>query len=152
MSPDAKWHAPRRERWTRRQVAERLGCSVTSVRRLEGKVLHPAQDERGVWLFDAAEVEGLDIASLPRAKSAPGGTEGTIAARVFALLEQGQELSEIVIATRTPPHVVRELYAEYLVDLQTGEQSRREAADAREQEREERNWKSWERSLRGARR
>lgn len=119
---------------------------------MEGKVLHPEQDERGVWLFDAAEVEGLDIASLPRVKSAPSGAEGTIAARVFALLEQGQELSEIVIVTRTPPRVVRELYAQWLVTLEEGEQQRaqtqRATHEARERAREEREWSQWERQLR----
>ena len=139
-------------RLTRRQVAEQLGCSIASVRRLEGKSLHPEQNESGAWLFAAAEVEALASSQRPRAKSPPAAhaAEGAIAARVFALLQDGHDLREIVIATRTGPKLVRELYAEYLVDLDTGEHRRREAAEAREQEREERKWKSWERELRGA--
>jgi hypothetical protein len=139
-------------RLTRRQVADRLGCSIASVRRLEGKALHPEQSESGAWLFAAAEVEALASSQRPRAKSSPAthAAEGAIAARVFALLQDGHDLREIVIATKTAPKLVRELYAEWLVDLETGEHRRREASDARDQEREERKWKSWERELRGA--
>lgn len=134
-------------------MAERLGCSVSSVRRLEGKALHPEQSAAGVWLFDAAEVEALDVASRPRARSqASGAAEGTIASRVFLMLEAGHDLREIVIATRTPPRLVRELYAEWLMDLEGGEQRRREAAqaaqEAQERAREERELAKWEKQMR----
>ncbi len=44
---------------TRRQVAKRLGKSVTTVRKLEGVLLHPRQDARGVHWFDGEEVDAL---------------------------------------------------------------------------------------------
>ncbi len=42
---------------TRSAVAKRLGKSIATVRRMEGVELHPVRDERGVNLFDPAEVE-----------------------------------------------------------------------------------------------
>jgi hypothetical protein len=44
---------------TRRQVAQRLGKSVAAVRRLEGVLLHPATDAKGIHRFDTNEVEAL---------------------------------------------------------------------------------------------
>jgi hypothetical protein len=44
---------------TRSQVARRLGKSVATVRRMEGIELHPVCDGRGVYRFDAGEVERL---------------------------------------------------------------------------------------------
>lgn len=44
---------------TRSQVARRLGRSLATVRRAEGRVLHPTVDVRGVHRFDAAEVDAL---------------------------------------------------------------------------------------------
>jgi hypothetical protein len=44
---------------TRRQVARRLGKSVATVRRIEGILLHPVQDWRGVYRFDVNDVESL---------------------------------------------------------------------------------------------
>jgi hypothetical protein len=46
-------------RLTRIQVARRLGKSIATVRRLEGRVLFPSRDWRGVHLFDDWEVEQL---------------------------------------------------------------------------------------------
>ncbi len=54
---------------TRKQVADRLGRSLATVRRLEGDLLHPRRDARGVHHFDRAEVEtvarGLDAGRGP---------------------------------------------------------------------------------------
>jgi hypothetical protein len=44
---------------TRSQVAQRLGKSIATVRRLEGSSLHPSRDRDGVHRFDAREVEWL---------------------------------------------------------------------------------------------
>lgn len=44
---------------TRTQVARRLGKSLATVRRIEGVLLHPTQDARGVHRFDSGEVEAL---------------------------------------------------------------------------------------------
>lgn len=44
---------------TRKQVAARLRRSVATVRRLEGRALHPRRDAQGVHWFSAEEVERL---------------------------------------------------------------------------------------------
>jgi hypothetical protein len=44
---------------TRKQVALRLGKSVATVRRIEGVLLYPARDARGVHHFDVSEVDAL---------------------------------------------------------------------------------------------
>ena len=44
---------------TRKQVAQRLGKSIATVRRIEGVLLHPRQDARGVRHFDPRAVEAL---------------------------------------------------------------------------------------------
>lgn len=44
---------------TRQQVARRLGKSLATVRRIEGVLLHPTRDSRGIHRFDGAEVEAL---------------------------------------------------------------------------------------------
>ena len=44
---------------TRQQVATRLGKSLATVRRIEGVLLHPTTDSRGVHHFDPEEVEVL---------------------------------------------------------------------------------------------
>jgi len=44
---------------TRAEVAVRLHRSISAVRRMEGDLLHPAKDDEGRVIFDAAEVEEL---------------------------------------------------------------------------------------------
>jgi hypothetical protein len=46
-----------RARCTRSAVAAILNVSVTTVRRIEGTLLHPVKGEDGIHLFDPAEVE-----------------------------------------------------------------------------------------------
>jgi hypothetical protein len=52
-------HAVSRLIMTRKQVADRLGRSLATVRRLEGSLLHPRRDSRGVHHFKRDEVEAL---------------------------------------------------------------------------------------------
>jgi len=44
---------------TRGQVAKRLGKSIATVRRMEGRELHPRRDAGGVFRFDSVEVDAL---------------------------------------------------------------------------------------------
>lgn len=46
---------------TRKQVGRRLGKSIATVRRIEGVLLHPVRDERGIHRFDPDEVEALAL-------------------------------------------------------------------------------------------
>jgi hypothetical protein len=50
---------------TRSEVARRLRRSVTTVRRIEGELLFPEIDDRGIYRFDESEVDALiDAVSL----------------------------------------------------------------------------------------
>jgi hypothetical protein len=104
---------------------------------MEGGELHPVRDARG-WLFDPAEVAAL------KAKRPIGGTgapvsEGRIAARVFYLFDKGRELREIVEELEIPPGVVRDLWHEWLMDLDEGEENRRKSAQEERKRRAEEN-------------
>ncbi|MEO7032382.1 MAG: hypothetical protein ABI548_00995 [Polyangiaceae bacterium] len=82
---------------TRQQVARRLGRSLATVRRIEGVLLHPVRDDRGVHRFNAAEVETLaqkidggQVALGPNLRHSPlssGDTDGPCAS-CKALKEQ----------------------------------------------------------------
>ena len=119
-SPDDGW-------LTRAQVAAELGYrSIFPVRKMEGRELRPVRTARG-WLFEPAEVAAV------KAKRPIGGatgpvSEGRIAARVFYLFDKGRELREIVEELEIAPGIVRDLWHEWLTDLDEGEMNRRKTA------------------------
>jgi transcriptional regulator with XRE-family HTH domain len=115
---------------SRAQVADRLGISVSTVRRYEGTRLHPQIGSDGVHWFAAQEVAELaaELANQPRMQrrlrnAAPLAGQGAarsaarsadeVAALVFERLEQRQTLAEIVIGVRVAPERVRELHAQW---------------------------------------
>lgn len=107
---------------TRKQVAERRGISVSSVRRLEFVKLRPMYDGHGVWRFDPAEVDALVLSAKgkaprqdPRRKQR---RDGRVAAKVFSLFERGADLTRIVVALRLPPRTVRALYRDWQAGLE----------------------------------
>jgi hypothetical protein len=121
---------------TRAQVAAKLGYrSIFPVRKMEGHELHPVRAARA-WLFDPAEVTALKVKRPLGGPSEPSG-EGRIAARVFHLFDTGRELREIVEELELPPAVVRELWHEWLTDLDEGEMNRRKSAQEERQRRSE---------------
>jgi len=138
------------EQWTRHEVAERLRVSITTVRRMEGRELHPGVDSRGVRQFAASEVRSVAErrAQLPISKR---DDEGEAAARVFELFRSGADLRKVVTAARLHPRVVRELYAEWLETLNEGEQRKRDALtaadDRRHRARLDREHKEWTKSM-----
>lgn len=111
---------------TRGEVATRLGISTSSVRRLEGVRLHPAQDDRGVWRFSEAELDAVPRAQsrLKTRRRQQVLSAGEVAARIFRMFESGRDLADVVIAARQPPALVRQLYREWLTSLQQGERDR----------------------------
>jgi hypothetical protein len=116
---------------TRQQVANRLRVSIATVRRMEGRELHPQKNDKGVWTFDASEVMRLAESRVTTRKIRKND-EGEIAARVFELFDSGCDLPEIVYTLRQPPRVIRDLYSEWLVSLQNGEKRRQsEQMDAK---------------------
>jgi transcriptional regulator with XRE-family HTH domain len=119
---------------SRRQVADRLGISTSSVRRLEGDLLNPSSDENGVWWFDPAEVEAARMRGPIRGRPAPSSDPaerqraraGRLAATVFRMFARGRPLAEIVVLTKQPPERVRALYHEWVTSLEAGEWDRPE--------------------------
>lgn len=140
----------RSERLTRKQVATRLQISTSSVRRLEGTRLHPQEDERGVWWFDAEEVEALALTGAVRQrapKRAQGNSAGDMAARAFRMFAEDCDLREIVVALRLPPEQVRRLYREWLVGLSQGERLRHERIEEQRERREQEMYERQQRSI-----
>ena len=138
------------EYWTRTEVAEHLRVSVTTVRRMEGRELHPGVDARGVRLFPVSEVRSVAERRIQQPVS-KRDDEGEVAARVFELFRSGFDIRMVVITARVHPRVVRDLYAQWLLSLNEGEQRRRQAEDRREQERSEREHERWMKTLGGTR-
>ena len=121
---------------SRSDVAARLQISVSSVRRLEFDKLNPMQDEHGVWRFDPAEVDAVASTNVRRRRRSPRrkgeeidarvrAKDGRIAATVFRLFAKRMSLPQIVVATKTSPFVIRELYREWSTTLDDGEWERR---------------------------
>jgi hypothetical protein len=143
---------------TRAHVAERLGVSLSTVRRFEGVRLHPVTGRGGVRLFDPTEVAALaaELATrrgkvagqgapgahkMPQERPGPAAAErtpGELAALVFERLERRESLAEIVVGLKVPPAVVRELHREWLVGLTEGELQRPEPLLPTDQERQAR--------------
>lgn len=127
------------KRLTRSEVATRLGCSVSTVRRYEGERLLPEVGEDGVRRFKAADVARLARELVEAREGSPRAREravdqvversaGEVAALVFERLELRHSLAEIVIGLRLPPEDVRELYHAWLKGLQRGELDRKDCA------------------------
>jgi hypothetical protein len=91
---------------------------LSTVRKLEGQELHPVLRD-GVNYFVPSEVEAISrsLALGPR-------SDGRLAAQIFALLEQGLDLREIVVRAQVSPVQVRELYEEWCLSLEDGRQLR----------------------------
>ena len=129
---------------TRAQVADRLGASVSTVRRCEGAQLHPTVDDDGTHWFDPAEVTALAASranqAIARGRIRPQGDEpekrtpGEIAALVFERFEQRQSHAEIVIGLRIEPALVRELFDQWCLGLTEGQLRKREPRVSREQD------------------
>jgi hypothetical protein len=100
-------------RLTRSKAARRLGVSVTTLRRMEGDLLHPEKGPGGVHLFDVSEVE----AAFVKVRSSRQGTfaaDGEIAAEVFALLDDGLNPVDVVRRMRVSPEVVEHLQTQWV--------------------------------------
>jgi hypothetical protein len=127
------WHT----RLTRAQVAAELGYrSIFPVRKMEGTKLHPMREARG-WLFDPEQVAELKLPRIAARPVAAPMSEGRIAAPVFYMFDHGRELREIVEELDVPPGLVRELWHEWMIDLEEGEAERKKSAQERHRRRRE---------------
>lgn len=129
---------------TRSQVAERLGVAVATVRRLEGKRLHPRRVD-GVWLFDPLEVAEVANERGTVVGQAKPSSAGALAAAVFKLLDLGRTFREIVQLTESPPDVVRELHHEWRCGFNVPPEDDRDLEQARD--RDEREIRAWEQQM-----
>lgn len=104
-----------RGKLTRSQVAARLGVSISTVRRMEGRQLHPVFGPGEIRLFDPIEVEAVaaSLANEGGRQEPERLTRGELAARVFEAFEAGRTLAQIVIAFRLHPRTVRALHKEW---------------------------------------
>jgi hypothetical protein len=112
-------------RVSRRQAAALLGVSVATVRRLEGRELHPQAAADGTYWFDEAEVRNLcafrgtapkapadplhELAPATPARTAPPLAEDRLAqleARVQQLGQGLRQLAEAVQEHEQTPHGV----------------------------------------------
>ena len=101
---------------TRGKVAGMLGVSVATVRRMEGKTLHPRQVD-GTWRFDPDEVARIHPAEKPSSKRSTPQSAGDLASDLFHRFDQGQDLRAIVEELHLPPEQVRSLYQEWATPL-----------------------------------
>jgi hypothetical protein len=99
---------------TRKEVASMLGVSVATVRRMEGKSLHPKLID-GAWRFEIDDVKGVQRAPSAVVKRAP--SEGEIAAEIFRRFDEGKSLRQIVRECRQPPKVIRAMHEEWAAPL-----------------------------------
>lgn len=105
-------------------MARHLGVSVATVRRLEGVVLHPEISDARVRWFDPEEVSAVRESRAARPPT-PKESDGAVAARVFELFKRGASLADVVISTKVHPSTVRDLYGEWVLSLEDGEEERR---------------------------
>jgi hypothetical protein len=95
------------ETLTRAEVAKALGCSIPTVRRMEGTTLHPTEDAEGVHRFDPVEV--IHLVHDRSARAVDPSKEGERDARVFEMLDTGKGVREIVTTLRLPVEVALKL-------------------------------------------
>jgi len=101
----------RQQQFTRARVAEVLDVSVTTIRRLEGRTLHPHRGQDGIHLFDRTEVEHLAATRRSDRRQSHRDTQaGQISAAAFALLKNGTRPSDVVIELELPARVVEDLH------------------------------------------
>jgi hypothetical protein len=95
------------ETLTRAEVARTLGCSIPTVRRMEGTALHPIQDADGIHRF--APIEVLQVMHERSARVVDPTTQGERDARAFEMLDAGHGVREVVTTLRLPIDVALKL-------------------------------------------
>ena len=98
---------------TRGEVAELMRVSITTVRRLQGRDLHPRRSAEGVFLFDPREVEEVRARRPPPPEEVQCLGPGELAAAAFKLFRDGVDVRDAVIALQRLPTEVEALYADW---------------------------------------
>jgi hypothetical protein len=97
----------------RAEVAAILRVSIATVRRMEGRDLHPQRSEEGFYLFDPGEVETARARRPPPPEPRDCRDPGELAAEAFQLLRDGVDIRDLVIALRRPPTEIEILYSDW---------------------------------------
>lgn len=95
---------------TRSEVATVLRVSIATVRRWQGKELHPCRDDAGMYLFDPQEVEAIRASRPPPPEPRPCKDPGDLAAEAFKLFRDGVDVRDVVISLQRPPGEIWALY------------------------------------------
>ena len=98
---------------TRTEVAAILRVSIATVRRLDGRDLHPQRSEEGFYLFNPSEVEAARARRPPPPEPRDCRDPGELAAEAFKLLRDGVDVRDLVIALRRPPGEIEALFADW---------------------------------------
>jgi len=99
-------------RLTRKGVAQRLGVSVPTVRRMEARAeLNATRGAHGTHYYDAVEVDAR----------VPGKTgervDGPICAEAFGLFDAGVGWRQVVVKLKVTPAIARYLWEEWKTPL-----------------------------------
>jgi hypothetical protein len=96
---------------TRRQTAALLGVPEAEVKARDNEAFHPVKGPDGGWRYQPEEVAVV----LRGAFGDRPGAEptGSVCADAFELFQAGKKLTEVVIALKQPPALVRSLRAEF---------------------------------------
>jgi hypothetical protein len=98
---------------TRGEVAEVLRVSIATIRRWQGKDLHPRRDDTGMYLFDPQEVEAFRARRPPPPETRRCEDSGELGAEAFMLFREGVDVRDVVIALRRPPEEIWALYKQW---------------------------------------
>jgi Tfp pilus assembly protein FimV len=95
---------------TRGQVAQRLGLSLSSVRRMEGVQLKPIVGERGVRYFEETEIQTVLVRVRRTRVPDDDRANGALAAAAFTLFRNGADVVAVVTELREAPAKIEELF------------------------------------------
>jgi hypothetical protein len=96
---------------TRRQVAALLGATETEVKARDGDTLHPVKGPDGSWRYPTEDVARLLRGAV--ACDSEGPPDGATCAAAFELFQAGKKMTDVVVALKQQPSVIRGLRAEY---------------------------------------
>jgi hypothetical protein len=108
--PPAIVAGPSGKRLTRGQVAQRLGLSLSTVRRMEGVQLNPIIGERGVHYFEETEIRTVLVRVRRTRMRDDEQADGMLAAAAFALFRDGSDVVGVVAELRENPDRIEKLY------------------------------------------
>lgn len=99
----------------RAQAAKILGKGYNTVKRREGVDLHPVRDAQGVFWFREEEVRALArrLQQSEVIEDPAKHYDGATAARVFAMLDEGRGIADIIVVLELHPAIARGIAREW---------------------------------------